>query len=144
MVVLTLLSVFPQLVLRSPNVTLCVFVVWAIMLRLKFWRCVEMVEKYGRLIGSLQNLPMAKAEKKWGYLVFLVATSALSFSRQGNTITLHVLEDHLCHDLAAPQPNRVLFYAVFQRGGNGMSVYRMIRYNHSPDMQNLHRHTGGS
>jgi len=131
MVVLTLLSVFPQLVLRSPNVTLCVFVVWAIMLRLK-------------LIGSLQNLPMAKAEKKWGYLVFLVATSALSFSRQGNTITLHVLEDHLCHDLAAPQPNRVLFYAVFQRGGNGMSVYRMIRYNHSPDMQNLHRHTGGS
>jgi len=35
---------------------------------------VEMVDKYGRLIGSPQNFRLDRAEEKWGYLVSFVAT----------------------------------------------------------------------
>jgi len=68
MVVLTLLSMLPQLVLPSPNVTL---VFWDMMLGLKFLLCVEMVEKYERLMGGgVTNYPVGEAEER-GYLVLL-------------------------------------------------------------------------
>ena len=58
--VLTLSFMLPELVLPSPTVTLCVLVVWAIMLGLKCLLCVEMVLKYGRLIGGSASLPSGR------------------------------------------------------------------------------------
>ena len=61
--VLKLSVMLPLLTFRSPNATVCV-IICAMMFGQKYWLCVEMVEKYGRLVREFTKFSCEQSERK--------------------------------------------------------------------------------